>query len=281
MIKDHNFEVIEALDLVAIKAKLMHKGGKNWTLERATTVEREYRRFLYLMKKFPNEPTSPLVDVDTFWHYHILDTAKYAADCQRVFGYFLLHFPYVGMRGEEDEKALQRMGERMRAIYEQTFGEDYLRRVAPGASQSSSRSSGVSLAAAYGGSASAVATDATPAYCTVTSAERAECMESAEAAYCTFTIAEPAYCTFTIADAAYCTSTMATAPRDNTGVEAAYCTSASALTAASNTHTEAAYCTRGHEAVFGSASKSRESKGERAPEERVGFYLERPGLAAA
>ena len=77
--------VINALDLDPIKVKLMHKeSGEGWSLERANAVEFEYRRFLTLMKKYPHEQTSPLVDVDTFWHYHILDTMKYAADCEAV-----------------------------------------------------------------------------------------------------------------------------------------------------------------------------------------------------
>jgi len=120
--------VINALDLDAIKVKLMHKeSGEGWSLERANAVEFEYRRFLTLMKKYPHEQTSPLVDVDTFWHYHILDTMKYAVDCEAVFGYFLHHFPYVGMRGEEDEAALARIGQRMKELYEAEFGEDYVR----------------------------------------------------------------------------------------------------------------------------------------------------------
>ncbi|GGY83730.1 hypothetical protein ACFFTM_05820 [Pseudoduganella plicata] len=78
------------------------------------------------MKKFPQEQTAPLQDVDTFWHYHILDTLKYAADCQAVFGYFLHHFPYIGLRGEEDEAAHHRVGERMKELYEATFNEPYI-----------------------------------------------------------------------------------------------------------------------------------------------------------
>ena len=117
---------IAALDLEPIKVKLMHnKSGEGWTLERANAVELEYRRFLTLMKKFPHEQTSPLVDVDTFWHYHILDTMKYAADCQAVFGYFLHHFPYIGMRGEEDAATLERIGNRMKELYEEEFGIAY------------------------------------------------------------------------------------------------------------------------------------------------------------
>lgn len=51
---------------------------------------------------------------------------KYGVDCERVFGYFLHHFPYVGLRGEADLEAHHRMGERMKELYEETFGDDYL-----------------------------------------------------------------------------------------------------------------------------------------------------------
>jgi hypothetical protein len=123
-----DFDTIAELDLEPIKVKLMHEeSGEGWSLERANAVEFEYRRFLYLMKKFPQEQTAPLQDVDTFWHYHILDTLKYATDCQAVFGYFLHHFPYIGLRGEEDEEAHHRVGERMKELYEATFNEPYIR----------------------------------------------------------------------------------------------------------------------------------------------------------
>ncbi|MGK5077829.1 glycine-rich domain-containing protein [Janthinobacterium sp. HLX7-2] len=123
-----SFKAIADLNLDAIKVKLMHReSGEGWSLEKANAVEFEYRRFLILMKQFPQEETAPLMDVDTFWHYHILDTLKYAADCEQVFGYFLHHFPYIGLRGEDDEAAHQRIGERMNQLYEQTFGEAYIR----------------------------------------------------------------------------------------------------------------------------------------------------------
>lgn len=119
---------IAALDLEPIKVKLMHtESGEGWTLARANAVEFEYRRFLHLMKKYPHEQTAPLVDVDTFWHYHILDTMKYHADCDAVFGHYLHHFPYIGLRGEDDEAAHLRVGQRMKQLYEDTFGEDYVR----------------------------------------------------------------------------------------------------------------------------------------------------------
>jgi hypothetical protein len=128
MISNNEFEQISELDLDPIKVKLMHpESGEGWTMEKVNAVEVEYRRFLYLMKMFPNEATAPLEDVDTFWHYHILDTIKYADDCQQLFGYFLHHFPYIGMRGEDDKAALDEMGDRMRSLYESTFGEAYVR----------------------------------------------------------------------------------------------------------------------------------------------------------
>jgi hypothetical protein len=125
---EENFAAIAALDLDPIKVKLMHEeSGEGWSRGYADAVEFEYRRFLYLAKKFPNEQAAPLLDVDVFWHYHILDTMKYAADCEQIFGYFLHHFPYSGQRAEDDEAVHQRIGARMQELYETTFGEAYVR----------------------------------------------------------------------------------------------------------------------------------------------------------
>ncbi|MCX7570899.1 glycine-rich domain-containing protein-like [Tumebacillus sp. DT12] len=96
-------QAINALDLEPMKAKLIEEGeGHGWTLEKADAVGEVYRCFFYLNLKFPERYLVPTKDIDLFWHQHILDTQKYAEDCQRVFGKILHHFPYVGMRGEED-----------------------------------------------------------------------------------------------------------------------------------------------------------------------------------
>jgi hypothetical protein len=117
------------LDLDPIKAKLMHRqSGEGWTPAQASAVEAEYRRFLYLRKAFPNDNIAPLEQVDTFWHYHILDTMKYAEDCEVIFGEFLHHFPYSGMCGEEDLAHHQQLGDRTRMLYLQAFGDDYYAR---------------------------------------------------------------------------------------------------------------------------------------------------------
>lgn len=135
------------LDLSAIKRKLTHlESGEGWSTQQADAVEREYKRFLFLMKSFPDAQAAPSVNVDTFWHYHILDTMKYAADCAQVFGYFLHHYPYVGMEGGEDDAEVHAAaGEQMRAIYERTFGETYQPQVIANATRSSAGAAYCSL----------------------------------------------------------------------------------------------------------------------------------------
>jgi hypothetical protein len=115
---------IEALDLDPIKLKLMDpEEGQGWSREYCDRMELAYRRFLTLLVKFPEETIAPTKDVDKFWHGHILDTIKYAEDCERVFGYFLHHVPYFGMRGEQDAANLRAAAANMHAIYEREFGE--------------------------------------------------------------------------------------------------------------------------------------------------------------
>ena len=119
----NEFAAFEALDLAPIKMKLMHvESGEGWSALRADAVETEYRRFLFLMKKYPDAEASPTVDVDIFWHYHILDTMKYARDCEAVFGYFLHHYPYVGIGAGANDDDHAAGGQRMREIYEAEFG---------------------------------------------------------------------------------------------------------------------------------------------------------------
>lgn len=115
---------IAALNLQPIKNKLMDAEGEGWSLAKADAIEVEYRRFLHLMHSFPNEPASPTKAVDAFWHYHILDTQKYAADCDEVFGYFMHHNPYGDERSNISGVS---GGDRMQALYEATFGEAYIR----------------------------------------------------------------------------------------------------------------------------------------------------------
>lgn len=123
MLIQAHFAAIAALDLDPIKIKLCHaESGAGWSRARADAVEVEYRRFLYLMKAFPNEHTMPSVEVDTFWHHHILDTRKYAADCAAAFGYFLHHNPVLGLDADTGAQILLRGAATTAALYQVSFG---------------------------------------------------------------------------------------------------------------------------------------------------------------
>ncbi len=125
--RDHVEKATAELDLTMIKWKLMDKTeGKGWSREKVDDVEIRYKRFLLLNATFPDMDIVPTSDVDTMWHYHILDTQAYATDCQKIFGEFFHHFPYFGLRGPEDAADLQQAFTATCALYEKTFGASYL-----------------------------------------------------------------------------------------------------------------------------------------------------------
>ena len=68
----------------------------------------------------------PSKDIDIFWHTHILDTQKYMADCETLFGKYFHHFPYFGMRGEKDRINLEEAFSETDELYLQHYGESPL-----------------------------------------------------------------------------------------------------------------------------------------------------------
>jgi alpha-ketoglutarate-dependent taurine dioxygenase len=121
---------IASIDLEMIKMKLAEpKEGIGWTIDQVEDAEIEYKRYLHLTRHFPY-PTYSVVPnkiMDTVWHYHILDTKAYHKDCDQVFGHYLHHFPYFGLRGEEDAKDLKLQFEKTKEYYLQSFGENLAR----------------------------------------------------------------------------------------------------------------------------------------------------------
>lgn len=95
---------VDELDFSMLRVKLVEEKG--WTLEMCDEVEDLYRKFLALNVRYPDRKLCPTGPIDEFWHAHILDTRAYAADCDRLFGHFLHHFPYFGMRGPDDRAQL-------------------------------------------------------------------------------------------------------------------------------------------------------------------------------
>lgn len=112
-----------SIDFSMILEKLQDSDeGAGWALEYCQRVQGEYLRYLALSRRYADRAIVPSRIVDTFWHYHILDTQAYATDCESVFGYFLHHFPYFGMRGSEDAQALGDAYDETLLLYEKHFG---------------------------------------------------------------------------------------------------------------------------------------------------------------
>jgi hypothetical protein len=121
---DATISAILALDLTPIKFKATRQeDGYGWSAEHADKMEVAYKRYLILHARHPEMTLAPEQDIDRFWHMHILDTRKYAADCEATFGYFLHHFPYLGLRGEEDAAALQTAFLMKQQLHAEEFGE--------------------------------------------------------------------------------------------------------------------------------------------------------------
>ncbi|MEA3121417.1 MAG: hypothetical protein QOH33_972 [Paraburkholderia sp.] len=113
---------IDELDFERIKAKLLHRHRGAMTSDAVAHAEAGYRQFLKLTAKFPEMPVVPSEAVDEFWHMHILDTQRYAADCERIFGYIVHHDPYMGIDGEEDEELLLDAAARSDTLLAREFG---------------------------------------------------------------------------------------------------------------------------------------------------------------
>ncbi len=89
-------------------------------------AERTYRQFLTLHANHPGRTIVPSELLDLVWHYHILDTRKYVADCERIFGGYLHHDPYFGIGSDESYEANQRAWRETQVLWEAEFGEPLL-----------------------------------------------------------------------------------------------------------------------------------------------------------
>lgn len=119
-----SLKAVEQLDLGPIMFKLVHGDeGPKWSIAQVQVAERWYKRFLILNLKYPNAVIVPNKIIDQFWHQHILDTRKYAQDCESVFGAFLHHFPYFGIRDEQDARNLGHAFQQTKELFRSEFGE--------------------------------------------------------------------------------------------------------------------------------------------------------------
>ena len=102
---------VEEIDFSNIRWKLScADNSSNWSETKIIEGEAMYTGYLALLLTYEDISNSlaPPELADDFWHAHILDTRKYMSDCNQLFGEYLHHFPYFGMRGDEDAANLVR-----------------------------------------------------------------------------------------------------------------------------------------------------------------------------
>jgi hypothetical protein len=116
---------IQALDLESVKVRLMDpKLGEGWTREYAESIELAYKNYLTMLVKHPEDAEDILLseDADEFWHTHILQTMKYAEDCQNTFGNFVHHQPHVGAVTSADLARRDAQAAKTQRLYEMEYG---------------------------------------------------------------------------------------------------------------------------------------------------------------
>lgn len=120
---------IYALDFSKIKYKICQPSpniARVWSREGAEDAIRQYRNFMYLLKKYHQSVDHNLVpslEVDEIWHHHILDTRFYHHACQQIYGCYRHHVPYVGPLGADEQSTLFNNFEATQALYYQEFSE--------------------------------------------------------------------------------------------------------------------------------------------------------------
>jgi len=121
-------QAIDELDLTSVREFVAEEGYSGDEVE---AMEREYRRFLFLNYKY-RDGVVPSRAVDEYWHEHVLDTEKYAEDCQKIFGFFLHHVPFSRQRavasGEwrgQSKEDLITAFEKTKSRYQEVFEEPF------------------------------------------------------------------------------------------------------------------------------------------------------------
>ena len=98
--------------------------GERYPLPRWIRAEAEYccqlyKNFLWLNKQYPDQTLVPTLEIDEFWHNHILYTKNYARDCLMIFGHYFHHEP---MESDEDPEILTANYLETKRLYLTEFG---------------------------------------------------------------------------------------------------------------------------------------------------------------
>ena len=115
---------ISELDFTPHGYKLEKEYG--WSLEKINQAMQFYKEWLALQVHYEDLSFAPSELIDEFWHVHILDTRKYLADCQKIKGELIHHYPYFGLTEQENEIVLEQGFELTKKLYQHHFSRSDL-----------------------------------------------------------------------------------------------------------------------------------------------------------
>jgi len=124
-------DAIEQIRFDLIRWKMENSPGNcAISSEESELAIEEYKRFLTLKQDNPEVSMAPTNLMDEVWHFHILDTKRYAADCERLFGRLFHHSPSYGPHESTERQAsLAESFERMSSLYLERYGHDPITRM--------------------------------------------------------------------------------------------------------------------------------------------------------
>ena len=114
-----------SVNLVAAAQKSRGPLGK-LSVEVLEVLDRRYRMFLQLCKKYPRMHMSPTGDIDEMWHLHMLHPKAYYHDCIRNFGCILDHNPGFGLASDAEWAQLKVQFGAVESLWAEEFGESYV-----------------------------------------------------------------------------------------------------------------------------------------------------------
>lgn len=113
---------IQQIDFSQIINKMVKRDG--WLRRDARRVCGLYKNYLFLRKKYHKQyKLPPSIEIDEFWHYHILDTRKYQQDCEKIFGKYHHHYPYFGFDDHSNLEDLAKAFSETRRLHQLEFGQ--------------------------------------------------------------------------------------------------------------------------------------------------------------
>lgn len=118
---------IDKIDFSMIINKMVTRD--DWLEDEAQAVCKMYRNYLFLLKKYKDKfEVPPSEEIDEFWHQHILDTRKYHADCEAIFGGYLHHKPeYIFDKYNSLNKSMNHLFHNTQKLYFAEFGNTIIK----------------------------------------------------------------------------------------------------------------------------------------------------------